>query len=95
MRAVARAVQSQWIDVVSGELEELGRECARVLVLLRRLAKARAARRDTSDVLGELTAIILHLHVHTQGLDALIEKLEERGSPPIARVSRSHGASRR
>ena len=62
-------------DPVEGELAELGEECARVLLLLQRLAKARALRRDCSDILGELSAIVLHLHAHTKGLDELIDEL--------------------
>ena len=62
-------------DPIEGELAELGEECARVLLLLQRLAKARALRRDCSDILGELSAIVLHLHAHTKGLDELIDTL--------------------
>lgn len=62
-------------DPVEGELPELGEEGARVLLLLQRLAKARALRRDCSDILGELSAIVLHLHAHTKGLDELIDEL--------------------
>jgi hypothetical protein len=62
-------------DPVEGELAELGEECARVLLLLQRLAKARAQRHDCSDILGELSAIVLHLHAHTKGLDGLIDEL--------------------
>ncbi|MBI4516589.1 MAG: hypothetical protein HY699_12325 [Deltaproteobacteria bacterium] len=62
-------------DPVEGELAELGEECAQVLLLLQRLAKARALRRDCNDILGELSAIVLHLHAHTQGLDEVIDGL--------------------
>ena len=37
------------------------------------LAKARALGRDCSDILGELSAIVLHLHAHTKGLDEIID----------------------
>jgi hypothetical protein len=62
-------------DPIEGELAELGEECARVLLLLQRLAKARALRKDSGDILGELSAIVLHLHAHTQGLDEVIDAL--------------------
>ncbi|MCK6557282.1 hypothetical protein L6Q96_22305 [Candidatus Binatia bacterium] len=62
-------------EPVEGELAELGEECARVLLLLQQLAKARALRRDCSDILGELSAIVLHLHAHTRGLDEVIDAL--------------------
>jgi hypothetical protein len=35
----------------------------------------RSAGRDSSDILGELSAIVLHLQVHTKGLDELIDQL--------------------
>jgi len=70
--ATARARQG---DPTEAELAELGEECARVLLLLQGLAKARALRRDPSDVLGELSATVLHLHAHTKGLDERIDDL--------------------
>jgi hypothetical protein len=74
-RRTAPAVHAEQADFVEGELGELGEECARVLLLLQRLARARAQGRDASDVLGELSAIVTHLHVHTKGLDELIDNL--------------------
>ncbi|HVN87960.1 MAG TPA: hypothetical protein VMW17_24225 [Candidatus Binatia bacterium] len=76
MTKTARAMETPRVDAVDGELAELGEECARVLLLLQRLAKARALRHDASEVLGELSAIILHLHVHTKGLDEFIDGLQ-------------------
>ncbi len=74
-KRTARAIHTEQADFVEGELSELGEECARVLRLLQRLARARVQRRDVSDVLGELSAIVTHLHVHTKGLDELIDDL--------------------
>ena len=76
MRATARTVQTKAVDPVERELAELGEECARVLLLLQRLAKARVTHTDASEILGELSATVLHLHVHTKGLDKLIDDLE-------------------
>jgi len=76
MKATARTVQPKHVDPVERELAELGEECARVLLLLQRLAKARAAGRDPGEILGELSASVLHLNVHTRGLDRLIDSLE-------------------
>jgi len=76
MRATARTVRAKPVDPVERELAELGEECARVLLLLQRLAKARATDTDASEILGELSATVLHLHVHTKGLDRLIDDLE-------------------
>ena len=76
MRATARTVQGKTVHPVERELAELGEECARVLLLLQGFAKARAAGTDASEILGELSAIVLHLNVHTKGLDKLIDGLE-------------------
>ncbi len=75
MKKTAQLANADRTGPVDGELAELGEECARVLLLLQRLAKARALGRDASDVLGELSAIVLHLHAHTKGLDELIDRL--------------------
>jgi hypothetical protein len=74
-KRTARAIHAEQTDYVDGELSELGEECARVLLLLQRLARTRAQGRDTSEVRGELSAIVTHLHVHTKGLDELIDNL--------------------
>ncbi len=71
----ATTAKAHEADPVEGELAELGEECARVLLLLQQLAKARTLRRDCSDILGELSAIVLHLHAHTKGLDEVIDRL--------------------
>ena len=77
MKAATRPTKNRHRDaLVEGEIDELGQECARVVALLERRAQARSAGRDSSDILGELSAIVLHLHVHTKGLDALIDQLE-------------------
>jgi hypothetical protein len=75
MKKMAQLVKGQRTDPVESELAELGEECARVLLLLQRLAKARAEGHDVSDLLGELSATVLHLHAHTKGLDELIDDL--------------------
>ena len=75
MKRTARTVPAQQSDFAEGELAELGEECARVLLLLQRLARARMQHRDVSEVLGELSAIVTHLHAHTKGLDELIDNL--------------------
>ena len=75
MRKTAQVAKAQPTSFVDGELAELGEECARVLLLLQRLAKARSLGHDNSELLGELSAIITHLHVHTEGLDELLESL--------------------
>ncbi len=75
MKATARTIRARPFDPVARALAELGEECARVL-LLQRLAKAKAAGTDVAKILGELSAIVLRLNVHTKGLDKLIDGLE-------------------
>lgn len=75
MKRTARAAKVHESLPVDEELTELGEECARVLLLLQRLAKTRAGNRDHSEILGELSATVLHLHAHTKGLDELIDAL--------------------
>ena len=75
MKKSGAAAKAHDVDPVEGELAELGEECARVLLLLQQVAKSRALGRDCSDVLGELSATVLHLHAHTKGLDELIDAL--------------------
>lgn len=55
-------------------LEELGEECQAVLKLLAQLELAGLQERQVEDLLGELSAAILHLHEHTRGLDELLDK---------------------
>lgn len=75
MKTSARTKKAHDADLIQRELDELGRECARVTTLLRRLAKARAVGADVEDILGELGGIVVHLHAHTDGLDELIDRL--------------------
>ncbi len=75
MKKTAHLLKDQRSDPVESELAELGEECARVLLLLQRLAKARAEGHAASDVLGELSATVLHLHAHAKGFDELIDDL--------------------
>ena len=55
-------------------LEELGEECQGILKLLAQLELPGLQKEQVEDLLGELSAAILHLHEHTQGLDELIDK---------------------
>ena len=75
MKKTADVVKGSGTNPVEGEIAELGEECTRVLLLLQRLAKARTLGREPSDILGELSAAVLHLHAHTKGLDELIDNL--------------------
>lgn len=55
-------------------LTELGEECQRVLKLLAQLELAGLKATQVEDVLGELSAAVLHLHEHTRGLDAILDE---------------------
>lgn len=74
MKKAIRSLARSRDEPLEAELAELGEECARVLLLLQRLAKARASGSDPSEVLGELSATVLHLHAHTDGLDEAIDE---------------------
>ena len=62
--------------LIERELIELDEECARFRRLLQRLTAARRAGREVGDILGELGPSVLHLHVHTKGLDVLLDELD-------------------
>jgi len=55
-------------------LEELREECQAVLKLLAPLELPSLQEGQVEDLLGELSAAILHLHEHTRGLDELLDK---------------------
>ena len=55
-------------------LEELGEECQQILKLLVRMELPGLAVEQVENLLGELSASILHLHEHTRGLDELIDR---------------------
>ena len=50
-------------------LRELGVECENVLKLLAQLERSGLQSEQVDDLLGELSAAILHVHEHTRGLD--------------------------
>lgn len=55
-------------------LDELREECEHVLKLLSQLELPALQDDQAEDLLGELSARILHLHEHTRGLDEMIDK---------------------
>jgi len=57
-------------------LRELREECERVVGMIRRLEKGAISDRERDDLLGELSAAILHLHSHTAGLDEFLCEME-------------------
>lgn len=55
-------------------LSELGEECQNVLKLLAHLRVSGLTKAQVEDLLGDLSAAVLHLHAHTRGLDTLIDE---------------------
>ena len=53
-------------------LRELRHECQTVVELVNRLESRPRAARERDEILGELSAAVLHLHVHTKGLDEVL-----------------------
>jgi hypothetical protein len=53
-------------------LRELREECEQVGSLIRRLEAEALSARERDDLLGELSAAVLHLHTPTQGLDQFL-----------------------
>ncbi len=54
-------------------LAELGEACQQTLKLLAQLEMPGLNERQIDDLLGELSALIVHLHEHTRGLDKIID----------------------
>jgi hypothetical protein len=57
-------------------LRELREECENVAGLIRRLEKGRLSEAERDEILGELSAAVLHLHTHTAGLDEFLCEAE-------------------
>jgi hypothetical protein len=59
-------------------LEELGEECWNISKLLAQLKMRHLSAEQIEDILAELTGSVVHLHVHTDGLDDLISDQLEK-----------------
>lgn len=55
-------------------LRELGAECRYVLQLLNRLETPDLDEAQQEQILGEMSAAVLHLHEHTRDLDVVIDE---------------------
>ena len=75
-----RAAKHGAIEPQSGTtqtlLRELREECQHVVQLVRRLDAGTVSARQRDDILGELSAAVLHLHAHTKGLDRYLCETE-------------------
>ncbi len=65
-------------EALSTLLEELGEECQNTLKLLTQLKITYPGTEQIEDILAELTASVVHLHAHTDGLDDLISDQLEK-----------------
>ena len=72
MKAVIRKEPGTISTTARVLLRELRGECERAVAVIRRLEKANLSDRDQDEVLGELSAAVLHLHTHTEGLDEFL-----------------------
>ena len=72
-RKAAVPTPSHTTEVLLAELRE---ECERVVSLIRRLETKPTSERERDEILGELSAAVLHLHTHTAGLDEFLCETE-------------------
>lgn len=75
MKAATRRTpeRSRTTDVLLRELRE---ECETVIGLIRALEKGLPSARERDEILGELSAAVVHLHSHTAGLDEFLCEME-------------------
>jgi hypothetical protein len=69
MKAAKRKAVTPLSDTTATLLRELSEECERVVELVQRLDGGGHSARELDEILGELSAAVLHLHAHTKGLD--------------------------
>ena len=69
MRALKRKTAGVPSRATETLLRELREECENVVALIRRLEAGPGSERERDEILGELSAAVLHLHTHTKGLD--------------------------
>ncbi len=65
-------------ETLKALLDELGEECQNILRLLAQLQVNGLRSEQVEDILAELTASIVHLHVHTADLQDVINDELER-----------------
>ena len=72
MKAAKRKPVSAVSATAETLLRELREECETVVDLIRRLEAGPRSMRERDDLVGELSAAVLHLHTHTEGLDEFL-----------------------
>ena len=75
MKAVTTEIKSQYLSRRSRVLlSELQGACQQVLKVLAQLETPDLTGKQVDEILGELSALIVHLHGHTRGLDEVIDR---------------------
>ncbi len=84
MKALSVEAKTQYLTrrthVLLAELEET---CQQALKLFARLETPGLSEKQVDELLGELSALVVHIHEHTRGLDKIIDR--------DARASRTSG----
>jgi hypothetical protein len=76
MKSARRKAAPEMVRTTEILLRELREECESVVQLIRRLETGTKSSRERDDILGELSAAVLHLHTHTDGLDEFLCETE-------------------
>jgi len=76
MKAVKRKTVAAISESAATLLCELREECEAVVGLIRRLEAEHLTARERDDLIGELSAAVLHLHTHTRGLDEFLCEMD-------------------
>lgn len=75
MKTVSAEIKTQYLSkrarVLLGELQEV---CQQVLRSLAQLETPGLTDRQVDEILGELSALVVHLHGHTRGLDEVVDR---------------------
>lgn len=75
MKTVPAEIKTRYLSrrarVLLGELQEV---CQQLLKLLAQLDPPGLTEKQVDEILGELSALVVHLHGHTQGLDEVIDR---------------------
>lgn len=85
MRTISAELRTHYVNrrtrVLLNELQEA---CQHVLKLLAQLEMPGLVERQVDEILGELSAAVVHLHEHTRGLDTVIDRSPQPRSPSRA-----------
>ena len=76
MKAAKQTTRDRPSSRVDVLLHELREECELAVRLIQRLEAGPRSARERDDILGELSAAVLHLHEHTRDLDEFLCETE-------------------